>query len=70
MYAVWASDIDGDGEPDYEETKYDLNYDVNGGQNGPANVPDAYINGQTVMLDTDTFPDKGWRGVHRAGAKA
>ena len=28
VYAVWASDIDGDGEPDYEETKYDLNYDV------------------------------------------
>ena len=58
VYAVWASDIDGDGEPDYEETKYDLNYDVNGGQNGPANVPDAYINGQTVTLDTDTFPTR------------
>ena len=58
VYAVWASDIDGDGEPDYEETKYDLNYDVNGGQNGPANVPDAYINGQTVTLDTDTVPTR------------
>ncbi|OUP14821.1 hypothetical protein B5F29_16165, partial [Lachnoclostridium sp. An196] len=58
VYAVWASDIDGDGTPDYDEEKYDLNYNVNGGQGGPVSVPDAYINGQTVSLDTANVPTR------------
>ena len=58
LYAVWASDIDGDGNPDYREPKFDLTYDANGGVGGPANEPDAYINKQTVELATASEPTR------------
>ena len=57
VYAVWVSDIDEDEIPDYEEDKYDLIYDFNGGQDGPETVEDAYINKQTVVLDSSTIPE-------------
>lgn len=58
VYAVWASDLDKDGTPDYSEEKYDLVYDVNGGQNGPVTESNAYINKQIVRLDSKTIPTK------------
>ena len=50
------SDIDEDGTPDYEDDKYDLTYDANGGEGGPGTVADAYLNTQTVTLETTNVP--------------
>lgn len=49
VYAVWLKDTDGDGTPDYEETKYTLTYNANGGENAPTDNK-KYVNKETVEL--------------------
>ena len=62
VYAVWASDIDEDGTPDYSEDKYTLTYATNGGEGGPGTTERIYINQQTVELAT---PPKGSTSISR-----
>ena len=70
VYAVWASDIDGDGEPDYEETKYDLNYDVNGGQNGTGKCAGCIHQRADGNAEYRYVPRQGMARCSSAGAKA
>ena len=49
-------DINNNRIPDDKETKYGLYYDSNGGTGAPENIPEMYITGQNVTLDSYIKP--------------
>ena len=53
LYAVWAQDENGDGTPDYQNSKYNLTYDLNGGKagTGPATENDK-LPGEYSLSET------------------
>ncbi len=56
LHAIWATDSDNDGTPDFEETaNLTLTYDANGGQGAPA-AASSLIEGEDVTLDAATTP--------------
>jgi hypothetical protein len=55
VYAVWGYDLNGNGIPDVNETKYTLMYNVNGGNNnGPA--PETVVAQNNYVLNSTVKP--------------
>lgn len=50
LYALWAKDANGNGKPDYDDTKYKVQYNPNGGDGTVPTDDNPYLEGQTITL--------------------
>ena len=62
VYAVWAEDKNGNGTPDYDESRLKLSYELNGGE-GTAPESSSYLPGETVTLPSDQPTHNDLNGV-------
>ena len=59
LYAVWGYDKDKSGTPDVFEDSYSLKYDANGGYGTMPVDKNAYVKGDTAILETEAVPNHG-----------
>ncbi len=50
LYALWAKDANGNGKPDYDDTKYKVQYNLNDGDGTVPTDTNIYLEGQTITL--------------------
>ncbi len=51
VYALWAADENGNGKPDYSESRYTLSYDPNGGEGSVPAARENLLTGNSVELE-------------------
>ena len=72
LYAIWATDDNGNGIPDYDEKHFTLHYDPNGGD-GKVPADKTVVTGVTVELEKQPIPTKpgavwvGWSETRHTG---
>ncbi|MDO4541714.1 MAG: S-layer homology domain-containing protein [Bacillota bacterium] len=54
VYAAWGYDVNGNGEPDVKEDKYQVSYDANGGE-GTTTDDNRYLKSETVTVKANGF---------------